>query len=80
MNTFKFINQKNGKETFVNADKCSKIGTYYKVFIKGREIGSFYCDVYSLEVLPYDEGKDTVDYFNFGPITSFYDDEEGFIG
>jgi hypothetical protein len=75
MNTYKFTNQKNQKETFINGDKCSKIGSYYKVFIYGRaeEIGSFYHDTYLMEELPYDSSKDTVDYFDFGPMT-FYDD------
>jgi hypothetical protein len=67
MKTFKFINKKNNKITFINGENCSAINNYYKVFIKGEEIGSFYKDTYELEILPYDKNLDTVDYFDHEP-------------
>ena len=81
MKTFKFTNIKNGKETRLNGDKCSRIGTYYKVFVFGRkeEVGSFYMDSYLMEELPYDPSSDTVEYFDFGPMNLYFDPEPEII-
>lgn len=76
LNTFKFINQKNGKETLVNGSKCSLIGSYFKVYIVGRAepVGSFYKETHEMQVLPYDPNADTVEYFDFGPMEFYFED------